>query len=317
MTAVAQKTAVGAKSFQVAIAAATLVPWPTLLGGHQLGRDWSASRISLAFGVVHVGTTALFYLDPELRPVLRRNHARYVTAPLAIIAACTLAFAFGPRPVVFAALAGAAVWQIHHFTRQNLGCFAFFCKARGVSGPNEAERHIFDLTGWAGMCGVAYTVAPYGDKLPGVGFLAFPGIALLAVAAARVILMDAPPWRRLGLGVAVLFYAPLFALRGSLGVAVAAYGFAHATQYYVMMAQLRKGRTPVARKVYGLGLIAAAVVVGLPLDWAGKIGADSSDRWMLGAYTGIVAVHFIVDAGVWKLRDAEQRAFMKRRFAFL
>jgi hypothetical protein len=38
---------------------------------------------------------------------------------------------------------------------------------------------------------------------------------------------------------------------------------------------------------------------------------------VFGAYLGIVMWHFLLDAGMWRLSEPFQRAYMGERFAFL
>ncbi len=83
---------------------------------------------------------------------------------------------------------------------------------------------------------------------------------------------------------------------------------AHGAQYILMMSVV-SGRS--ARGVLGFVVMCAiGVVAGL--------GLDAMRMWpviLLG--TGIVQVHFLVDAKVWRLREKRQRAIMNDRFDFL
>jgi hypothetical protein len=40
-------------------------------------------------------------------------------------------------------------------------------------------------------------------------------------------------------------------------------------------------------------------------------------RLVFGAYLGAVMAHFVVDAGLWRLRDPFPRAFLARRVPYL
>jgi hypothetical protein len=42
-----------------------------------------------------------------------------------------------------------------------------------------------------------------------------------------------------------------------------------------------------------------------------------AERWIFGAYLGTVMAHFVVDAGLWRLRDPFPRAFLARRVPYL
>lgn len=38
---------------------------------------------------------------------------------------------------------------------------------------------------------------------------------------------------------------------------------------------------------------------------------------LYGLLVGLVMTHFVIDAGVWRLREPFQRAYMRRKFAFV
>ena len=40
-------------------------------------------------------------------------------------------------------------------------------------------------------------------------------------------------------------------------------------------------------------------------------------RWLYGVYVGVVMTHFVADAGIWRLREPFQRAYMKSKFHFV
>jgi hypothetical protein len=40
-------------------------------------------------------------------------------------------------------------------------------------------------------------------------------------------------------------------------------------------------------------------------------------RFVFGTYLGVVMAHFVVDAGLWRMRDAFPRAFMSRHLPYL
>lgn len=300
------------------VGAVTVVPWAAVLLAGRAGIDVNDIVVLAALGsVAHVGTTVAFYTDRELRPVLREDPRRYLLAPVLAVAAGVLFMTFAPSRIATLGVAGFLCWQIHHFTRQNLGCFAFCCRALQDNSPSADERRIFDLTGWAGMCGVVVTVHDYRDTMP-MDLFMVAGIGFLALAVWRAVQVRPAGWRAGALAMAIAFYAPLLLMRASLGIAATAYGFAHALQYYVMMGHLAGGRTVRGRWGMTAAVVGGFVIVGLPLYWlATRLEIGGATPWAAGLYFGLVACHFIIDAGVWKMRDPEKREYMKRRFAFL
>lgn len=306
MTVVAQKAETRGERagprFVAAVAAATILPWMAVLILHGLEvRPTAGAFAVLVFllGPVHVGTSAAFYLDPQLRSLVASNRSRYYVAAGGVVLA-GLVLSLGPDWIgPWVVVPGVGMWQLHHFTRQNLGMLAFTYRASGLGGPTPRERHLLDLTTVAGMLGLLPLLAPFEvDTRP-------VGLVVLAVAAVGL-LRGTAGVRLWALTAAVLFYSPLF-LINDLVVAAYAYGLAHGAQYLLMMAHLPVGRDSDGRRRMLLALAGAFLVVSVPY----YLG----DRAVMLA--GVTAAHFIVDAGIWKMRTPEQRAYMRRRFAFL
>lgn len=306
MTAV---TAVTAQRFAVALAAVSLAPFvagPILGGFGYEPAVWSVAVV--VFGAPHVGTTLAFYFDRELAGLREVQRDRFYRWPLLAVLVGVAAGFTAPTWVVPYLVAGFLAWQLHHFTRQNLGCFAFLCRARHMPGPSPLERRVLDLTTVAGVLAIPSSLVP----LPGGGVFAVAGLfvlggaGVLACRAAR----GADPARVVALGFGVVFYLPLFLFDG--GPALLGYALAHGAQYLLMVGHLPAGRADTRRMV--LSLIAGFVLIGLPLYAA---MSHVGEPVIFGLFYGVTASHFLIDAGVWKMRTSEQRAYMQRRFSFL
>jgi hypothetical protein len=62
----------------------------------------------------------------------------------------------------------------------------------------------------------------------------------------------------------------------------------------------------------------AALIGGAVLAAASHVhGGGPAERLVFGAYLGTVMAHFVVDAGLWRLRDPFPRAFLTRRVPYL
>ena len=76
-------------------------------------------------------------------------------------------------------------------------------------------------------------------------------------------------------------------------------------------------RPPVASLV----LLAAISTLGALALNAAVVAADISDfaygYAVYGAFIGIVMTHFVLDAGIWRLRERFQRGYMRERFSFV
>jgi hypothetical protein len=94
----------------------------------------------------------------------------------------------------------------------------------------------------------------------------------------------------------------------SLAVAFLPYAIAHGAQYILMMSIL-SGRS---RRGWVAFLTMCALGAGIGL------AIDSMKAWpVIFVYMGLVQVHFLIDAKVWRLREPKQRAIMGNRFDFL
>ena len=67
-----------------------------------------------------------------------------------------------------------------------------------------------------------------------------------------------------------------------------------------------------------LAFFDVALIGGVALNAASHLhGSGPGGRLVFGAYLGAVTAHFVVDAGVWRLRDRFPRDFMARRLPYL
>jgi hypothetical protein len=136
------------------------------------------------------------------------------------------------------------------------------------------------------------------------------------LATRRLRDLRAAPLRELVLLTLMLFYLPLFVFEDPLS-AVFVYLVAHGLQYLVFMGFVVRRPDPRRLRNWGL-LVAATLLIGGSIDLARLPG-----RWggvgpaLLGASYGLVIWHFLLDAGVWRLRESFQRGYMAERFDFL
>jgi len=293
------------RAFALALAAVSLVPFvagPAMASAGLKPAAWSIAVVIL--GAPHVGATLAFYVDDEIR----RDRARFYVWPVLAVA---VGMAVALAPDVWRAYAIAAFlgWQLHHFTRQNLGCFAFLCRARRAPGPTPIERRVLDLTTVAAVC--AIPAALIDEPLVAERVLLRVGAIVLVIAAGlawRCRSDDAV--RSAALVFAIAFYLPLFLFEP--GPALLGYGLAHGAQYLLMVGHLPAGRANPRRMA--LAVVGGVGTVGLALHWA---MGHTYEPIVFGLFYGLTAAHFLVDAGVWKMRTPEQREYMRRRFSFL
>jgi hypothetical protein len=303
----------GAIGFDLKIVLVTVLPWVLVLALALTGTTSLLIDVPLVLlAAPHVLVTPAMFFQTGLRPHVVANRRFYVLAPIVTIGGGVALFVFAPADVAKAALLGFALWQIHHFTKQNLGMFSFWTKARGISSPTGAERKVIQWTAVIGMAGIIRLA----DLTPLVTTLAeMVGVATIVVLAAASIWVAHREGgaRTAALLASVVFYAPVLVFNVGFIAALLAYQAAHGAQYYLMVGT--------ATRPTGIRLAAVALlllVFGPVFAYSGiAIDPYGSDAWMVGAYKGVISWHFLADSRLWRLRDPQVRGFMKQRFAFL
>jgi hypothetical protein len=99
-----------------------------------------------------------------------------------------------------------------------------------------------------------------------------------------------------------MFTDPVSAITGS--------ATAHGLQYMVFMGTVSGSGQRSLKPV--LVMLAIAGAGALALNYAADAGGA-----LKGLFVGGVMAHFIVDAGIWRLREAFQRGYMRRKFYFV
>lgn len=312
------------------LALATAVPWlllPLLDRSAAQGGLSNQAKTWLVFlgSGAHVAASYAFYLDGSIRPLMRSHPWRYALVPLMVVAGSGLVFATAGARVTATALLVYFVWQTHHYTRQNVGIFAFAARARGSLPPSDLERAAITTAGFAGIVGMVTFLAPWQDTpiapfvvhLHAVAFLVYLGAVALLVACLPRAWEARDPVRLAFLVGGVAFYLPTF-VYGTAFSAVASYAIAHGCQYLVFMGWVGGG----VRRTRGPRLLATVtgltVFGGLLLREMGRATRNGrAGGLVFGVYLGIVMTHFVLDAGVWRLSEPFQRKYMAERFTFL
>jgi hypothetical protein len=114
------------------------------------------------------------------------------------------------------------------------------------------------------------------------------------------------------------FFTPVF-LFHSPYAAVAGLTIAHGIQYLVLVGLVAGGASRPADRTFGIAIfLNVALIGGIALSAASHLhGGAMMERLVFGAYLGLVMTHFVVDAGLWRLRDPFPRAFLAARLPYL
>jgi hypothetical protein len=314
--------------FLIAAAAATLLPLAIVPWAHHLAPDSeSALRLLVILNFIganfHVATTGWFYTDAEMRPHFRTHPWRYLIIPVALIAGSALAFEVVPASMRGWLLLGFLSWQLWHYQKQNIGLLSFVAAGTG-SGPLSVwERRTLMLSAVAAILGF-FSLNPIGlsgwsaefawaHRLGGIVYLLSP--VALAITIVKVPALRANPLRLAFLVMGAAFFLPTYLFDNATS-ATLGYAIAHGLQYLVFMGVVAMKRRPLA----SLAMMAAIGAAGAVLLNAGIMAPDAGLAWgnaLYGAFVGAVMAHFVLDAGIWRLREPFQRKYVRERFAFI
>jgi hypothetical protein len=274
-----------------------------------------------------VAATGYLFTIRDVRMHAMAHRRRYLFAPACcILLAMVLAGLLRPSQLGWVLLPYFC-WQFFHFQKQNIGLVALSAGALSTKGPSAAERRALLLAGCAGILGLAtrpallqLTIAPHLGALHTLAI----GVYLAALLGGLVALVarprgeNRPAYCVVSLS-SLLFFAPVF-LFHSPYAAVAGMTIAHGLQYLVLVGLVASGepRRSAGRPFGVAAFLNIALIGGIALSAASHLhGAPTAERLVFGAYLGLVMTHFVVDAGLWRLRDPFPRAFLSARLPYL
>ena len=272
---------------------------------------------------VHVASTGWLYTLGDVRSYAASKPLRFWWVPAALVLSGALAAAvLSPASFTWLLLPFFG-WQFFHFAKQNLGMVALAASCAGVPAPRTAERRTLLAAGLAGIGGLvahpALLQLRVDTRLAPLFGVAALGFAAAVVAGVALLVRRPAAHRPAGFSVmylmALLFSLPVFVF-GSPYAAVSGMTVAHGMQYLLLVGLVAAGSG--ARLARLAALCNVALLGGVALEQASHLhGAGPAERWLFGAYLGAVMAHFVIDAGLWRLRDPVPRAFLARRVPYL
>jgi hypothetical protein len=275
---------------------------------------------------VHVASTGWFYTLPEVRSYAGEHPGRYVYAPISLIVIAAAIAAIMP-PASFAwLLLPYFGWQLLHFQKQNLGMAALSATSHALAGVRPLERRALTAAGLAGV--PALIARPSVLQLgvdPGLMWLRSAGLAVFvgAVTVGVVALTRRPePERPAGFCVvyamSLCFALPVFVFRSPYA-AVGGMTLAHGLQYLLLVGLVAAGADGGRIRMLRLAAFCnIALIGGIALNAASHLhGGEAFTRSLFSAYLGAVMAHFVIDAGLWRLRDQFPRRFLSTNVPYL
>jgi hypothetical protein len=267
----------------------------------------------------HIASTGWLYSLPDVREYASQRRWRFRRIPVLLaVAGAITAAALSPGDMTWLLLPFFG-WQFFHFAKQNLGVAAL----AATTPLTRTERRVIVTSGWAGAAGLMarpgllqLAVNPRLGWLFPAAMAAFAGAAVTGTA---LLALRPRGGRPSGFCVMYLmaawFSLPVFVFTSPYA-AVGGMTIAHGTQYLLLV-----GLIAARSRRRGLSMAALCNVVllgGAALSVTSHLhGAGPAGRLLFGAYLGAVMAHFVVDAGLWRLRDPFPRAFMRRHLPYL
>jgi hypothetical protein len=273
---------------------------------------------------MHVAASGWFYSVPEIRRHMRDHRTRYALAPAALVVGlAVVAAALTARQLQWVLVVYFG-WQFFHFQKQNLGVAALGASALGLLPLTITERRA--LTG-AGIGGIAALIGhPQLLQLVGLraqDWLFYFGATVLGIGIITgvwaISKRQVRPVTFTVLFLAgLLFFVPVL-ICSSPFAAVAGLTIAHGLQYLLLVGLLAGASDQRQSAWVSLSvLLAVSLVLGILLNRASHLHtSEPAVRALYGAYLGLVCAHFVIDAGLWRLRDQFPREFLTRRLPYL
>jgi hypothetical protein len=310
----------------VALTAGAFVIAAAFAPSGSAGPDRGLAWVLFAGSSAHVASTGWLYTLRDVRSYAVGHPWRFIRVPvLLMIAGAAAAVIFTPAAMTWVLLPFFA-WQFFHFTKQNLGMTALAAKTAGAPPLQAAERRALIASGLAGICALmarpSLLQLRVDPRLSGLFPLSVAAMAG-AVAAGVILLARRPPAQRpRGFCVMYLmglfFSVPVFVF-ASPYAAVGGMTIAHGMQYLLLVSLVAAGAPGETGRALRLAVLAnVALLGGAVLAVTSHLHSGGPGvRLVFGAYLGAVMAHFVVDAGLWRLRDPFPRAFLARRVPYL
>ena len=276
---------------------------------------------------VHVASTGWLFTLPAVRAYARHHTLRCLWVPVGLVGLGVTAAAVASPAMFRWLLMPFFGWQFWHYQKQNIGVMALAASAEGVAPLVPAERRPLQLAGASAIAALAARPGLLGLRVAPVAHALFPlaGAAYAIAVGAGFAAIAMRPRRRRTAGfcatyaISLFFAIPVFCA-SSPYAAVGGMTVAHGLQYLLLVSLAasadRRSRTyPIAR----LALLAnISLIGGAALNWASHLhNALLPERLVFGAYVGIVMAHFVIDAGLWRMRDPLARHFVATHLPYL
>ncbi|MEM8843885.1 MAG: hypothetical protein AAGB35_02475 [Pseudomonadota bacterium] len=315
-------------SWHISLLIVTLVPLLGLPLAYNIQLPFETSfLIGLGIfigGVCHVASTYTFYVDKEARQIMNGMKMRFYLIPIIGIAFTLLAITSGnhipiAQNVLLFIFLFHLAWLYFHYQRQNYGLLAFAAASHGKRLPEFVMRLVMipPLAGALATFPQLISMSLQID-LPLANWqhlLKAGAISLYIVTAVILVRMAirhrdvfAQPMVILFTLTSFGFFLPGLLIK-DIQFAFWSYAIAHGLQYLLMVGIVNYQSAK--RWLSMLALILFAVAGGWGLE---RLYGNNA---LFISGIALTWVHFILDARLWRMRDAAVRPYLQQRFGFI
>jgi hypothetical protein len=285
-----------------------------------------ASATISALALIHVPMTLYLLSDAHIRQMMERHPMRLIAVPVALFAVSIFVYTGLPARHQFWYWLPVAMWQNWHFGKQNVGIYSMFRAAQRAGSMLPVERRMIVAGSILGVL-AAYFGAEDGSNVPkDIELLWAPMVLRPVAAGAQFVLLFVSAFyvvrnrARMLSTTAVIFmlsvnfFLPFYLIELSLPNMFSMTLLAHGLQYLTVLGFHARSSKWTLAAYLGIGLLLAEIY-SLHLVVPSWVYGPSPLGW--GVPMGILLAHFWFDSMIWRFKDQEGRAWMKRRFAFL
>lgn len=316
--------------FLAATTAASLLPIVFIPVARHVFPDAKAAIYGIAlFNLLgaqfHVAATGWFFTDPQIRGFFRQKPGRYLIAPAAIVVGSSVVFGVVGATTRSYLIVAYLIWQLWHYQKQNFGLLSFVAAGTDRVSLTRWERRTLALAFLPGALGFLHffevglpQYAQQFASMHGYGGFAYVLVApcfLMAVLSNEALRRN--PLRLAFFTFGTLFFLPTYLFPDGVS-AITGFALAHGLQYLVFMTVV-SGRG-VHRPLVSLGVMVAIAFAGWWL-LTGSLAVpgvpEPIKHALWGAGLGVVMAHFVIDAGLWRMRESFQRGYIAKKFDFI
>jgi hypothetical protein len=287
---------------------------------------WGLAWLLFLGSSSHVAATGWLYTLPNVRAYARERPGRFVYTPIGLVVMTGALAMLVPSPSFAWLLLPYFAWQLIHFQKQNLGMTALTASSRGVAGLRPLERRALTVAGLAGAAALfACPDVLQLDIDPGLELIRPFALATFvgAVVTGTWLVGRRPPRDRpavfcLVYVTSLCFALPVFVFESPYA-AVGGMTIAHGLQYLLLVGMVAAGGSGGKRRLVRLGTFCnVALIGGAALNAASHLHTgDATARLVFGASLGLAMAHFVIDAGIWRLRDPAPRRLVSTYLPYL